>query len=45
MEGPDQCMVIEIGLDKYTDIDAVPDEYVRSLIRQSVAEWEKSLGE
>ena len=45
VEGPDQGMVIEIGLDNYTDIEAVPDEEVRSLIRQSVAEWEKSLGE
>lgn len=45
VEGPDQGMVIEIGLDNYTDIEAVPDEEVRSLIRHSVAEWEKSLGD
>ena len=45
VEGPDQGMVIELGLDKYTDIDAVPDEEVRKFIRLSVAEWEKSLGD
>jgi hypothetical protein len=45
VEGPDQGMVIEIGLDRYTNIDAVPDEEVRKLIRLSVAEWEKSLGD
>lgn len=44
VEGPDQGMVIEFGLDKYTEIEAVPDEQVRHLIRLSVAEWEKSIG-
>lgn len=43
VEGPDQGMVIEIGLDKYTEIDAVPDTQVRQLIRLSVADWEKTL--
>jgi hypothetical protein len=43
VEGPDQGMVIEVGLQKYTEIDAVPDEQVRQLIRQSVADWEVSL--
>jgi len=45
VEGPDQGMVIEIGLDKYTEIDAVPDAQVRQLIRLSVADWEKTLGD
>jgi len=45
VEGPDQGMVIEIGLDKYTDIEAVPDEQIRQLIRLSVADWERSLGD
>lgn len=45
VEGPDQGMVIEIGLDKYTEIETVPDEQIRNLIRVSVAEWEKSLGD
>jgi hypothetical protein len=45
VEGPDQGMVIEVGLNRYTEIDAVPDERVRQLIRLSVAEWESSLGD
>ena len=45
VEGPDQDMVIEIGLDRYTEIDAVPDEEVREMIRLSVADWESSLGD
>lgn len=45
IEGPDQGMVIEVGLNRYTEIDAVPDEKVRQLIRLSVAEWESSLGD
>lgn len=44
VEGPDQGIVIEVGLNRYTEIEAVPDERVRQLIRQSVAEWENSLG-
>lgn len=45
IEGPDQSIVIEIGLNRYTEIDAVPNESIRQLIRQSVAEWENSLGD
>ncbi len=45
VEGPDQGMVIEVGLNRYTEIDAVPDERVRQLIRLSVAEWESGLGD
>ena len=45
VEGPDQGMVIEIGLDNYTEIDAVPDTQVRQLIRFSVADWENTLGD
>lgn len=45
VEGPDQGMVIEVGLNRYTEIDAVPDERVRQLIHLSVAEWESSLGD
>ena len=45
IEGTDQGMLIEIGLNKYTEIDAVPDEQVRQLIRISVADWERNLGD
>lgn len=45
VEGPDRGMVIEVGLDRYTNIDDIPDENVRRVIRQSVADWENSMGE
>lgn len=45
VEGPDQGMVIEVGLDKYTEIESVPEEQIRQLIHLSVAEWEESLGD
>ncbi len=45
VEGPDQSMVIKVGLQSYNEIDAVPDEQVRQLIRLSVAEWEQNLGD
>jgi hypothetical protein len=45
IEGPDQSIVIEVGLQSYSEIDEVPDEQVRQLIRLSVAEWEQGLGD
>jgi hypothetical protein len=35
-------VVVEMGVDKYLGVDAVPDEDVRLLIRQAVAEWESA---
>lgn len=40
MELPGQGMVVMVGLEKYEDVDAIPDEEVRHLIREAVAEWE-----
>jgi hypothetical protein len=40
IEGPDQGMVIVVGLSRYIDIDAVPDAEIRGYIRQAVSEWE-----
>jgi hypothetical protein len=45
VEGADQGMVIQVGLNSYTEIEAVPDKQMRQLIRISVAEWENSLGD
>ncbi len=40
---PGQGMVILIGLEKYDDIEAVPDEEIKKLLRESVAEWETEM--
>lgn len=40
---PGQGMVILIGLEKYDDIEAVPDEEIKKLLRESVAEWETAM--
>jgi len=45
IEGPDQSMVVQVGLQTYSEIDEVPDNQVRQLIRLSVAEWEQNLGD
>lgn len=45
VEGPDRGMLIEVGLNSYTDIDAIPDEGIRRVIRRSVADWENRMGE
>lgn len=34
-------MQVVVGLEKYEDIDSVPEEEIRVIIRASVAEWEK----
>ena len=40
MELPDKGMVVMVGLNQYKEIDDVPDESIRALIRSAVAEWE-----
>ncbi|HJW91564.1 MAG TPA: hypothetical protein VJ436_13050 [Anaerolineales bacterium] len=40
VELPDQEVVLMIGLEKYTDLEAIPDLEVRAAIRAAVAEWE-----
>jgi hypothetical protein len=39
--GPDGLLQIQVGLDKYSHPDDVPDPEVRRLIKAAVAEWEK----
>ncbi|MFZ6027394.1 MAG: hypothetical protein ACOYYS_06735 [Chloroflexota bacterium] len=39
IEKPDHTMEIEVGLNKYDGIDAVPSADIRSLIRSCVNEW------
>jgi hypothetical protein len=39
LEKPDHTMLIEIGLNKYDGIEAIPSEEIRELIRTCVSEW------
>ncbi len=40
MDLPKQGMVIMIGLEKYPDVEAVPDEEIKTLLHEAVAAWE-----
>jgi len=41
MELPGKGMVVIVGLDRYEEVDNVPDESIRALIHSAVAEWER----
>jgi len=38
---PGQGVVMMVGLDQYEGVESVPDEAIRNLIREAVADWEK----
>lgn len=41
VEFPNKGMTVLVGLEKYDNIDSVPYERVRAVIRESVSEWER----
>lgn len=41
IESPTQGVIVQVGIEQYPGVEAVPDEEVRKLIRSAVAEWEK----
>ena len=41
---PGKGLVVLVGLDKYDGIDAVPDEQVKAILRESVDEWGRRVG-
>ena len=41
IELPKRGMVVMVGLEQYNGIDEVPYEQVRTVIRESVSEWEQ----
>lgn len=43
VEQPDHSMVVMVGLEKYDSVDDVPEEEVRTVIRQAVSQWEDQL--
>jgi len=40
MELPSKGLVVMVGLQQYSGVDEVPDPEIRTIIRQSVADWE-----
>jgi hypothetical protein len=41
MELPEKGVVVLVGLEQYDSVDSVPDEEIRSLLQDCVAEWER----
>lgn len=44
VEHPTKGLVVMVGLNRYEGVEEVPDSEIRSLIRESVAEWEQRYG-
>lgn len=42
MEDPMRGVIVQVGLDNFEGIDAVPDPQIKGVIQSAVQEWEKS---
>lgn len=41
VELPEEGMVVMVGLEKYKDVEDIPNEEIRNILRDAVEEWEK----
>ncbi len=41
VELPEEGMVVMVGLDKYKEVEDIPNEDIRNFIHEAVEEWEK----
>jgi hypothetical protein len=41
VDGPNHDLLVQVGIQKYSGVEEVPDEEVRAIIREAVAEWRK----
>jgi hypothetical protein len=41
-DGPHGEVIVVVGVDRYTGVDDVPDPQVQAIIRESIAEWDRS---
>ncbi len=41
VDGPNHDLLVQVGIQKFSGVDEVPDEEVRAVIREAVADWKK----
>lgn len=43
VDTPSQSVVVMVGMNQYDSIEFVPDETIRNILREAVAEWEEQM--